>query len=156
MFIHTRPFPLLRECFVLMEIHTVCVDSLGYRGPALGPLVASEYLPKPMSTLQPNYPLPFFLRLCVPPSFSHPPVCLSPHPLPRNPLLIHCSVNGLCPTHTSPLQGQAHQELGGLCHRSWACYSWGVRLFSCLLPQMSGRMSLKLSHTHSWSKLGAK
>lgn len=56
---------------------------------------------------------------------------------------------------TSPLRCQPHPGLVTPCWGSWVFCSWGVRLFACLFPQLS-RISMRLSHTHSWKKLGAK
>jgi len=72
-------------------------------------------------------------------------------PQPGKPLLTDCSV----PKPASPLHDQPLPELVTPCQGSWVLCSEGVRLFTCLLPWLS-RVSLRLSHTHSWKKPGAK
>ena len=67
------------------------------------------------------------------------------------PLLTDDSV----PKPASPLHYQPRPELVAPCQGSWVFCSEGVRLFTCLLPWLS-RISLRLSHTHSWKKPGAE
>lgn len=93
-------------------------------------------------------PLPLFWVCMHPTAVTF--LLLFSSPQPGKPLLTGC----LVPKPACPLHDQPHPELVTPCPGSWVLCSGSEVVY--LSPSLAERISLRLSHTHSWKKPGAK